>query len=122
MASPTNCLSAHHRMQNSAEFDAVFKTPSQKVHSSSFLLLSKIITDTPSKLGLVVGKKNIPKAVGRNRFKRIVRESFRHYKTQNIQFVVLAKKPPKTETKASLRRAIDDAFSKILATPGQNDH
>ena len=30
-----------------------------------------------ARLGLVVGKKNIPTAVGRNRVKRLVRETFR---------------------------------------------
>lgn len=120
MASPTKSLSSRHRMHNSAEFDEVFKTPTQKVHTSSFLLLSKTIIDSPGKIGLVVGKKNIPKAVGRNRFKRIVRESFRHLEAQNIAFVVLAKKPPKTETKASLRQAIDEAFYKILVKSGHH--
>jgi len=122
MASPTKSLSSNHRMHSSTEFDSVFKKPSQKVHGQSFLVLARTSEDSPSTLGLVVGKKNIPKAVARNRFKRIVRESFRHHKTKNIDFVVLAKRPPKTETKAMLRRALDDAFLKIAATGAPNDH
>lgn len=121
MASPTKSLSFHHRMHSSAEFDSVFKTPSQKIHSTSFLVLAKSLIDSPGTLGLVVGKKNIPKAVARNRFKRIVREAFRHHRIRNIGFVVLAKRPPKTETKASLRRALDDAFSKITAGERPDD-
>ena len=122
MASPTKSLSSNHRMHSSSEFDLVFKTPSQKVHGPSFLVLAKTSSDSPSTLGLVVGKKNIPKAVARNRFKRIVRESFRHHKTKNIDFVVLAKRPQKTETKAMLRRALDDAFLKIAIMGGPDDH
>ena len=122
MASPTKSLSSNHRMHSSTEFDLVFKKPSEKVHSTSFLVLAKISNDSPGTLGLVVGKKNIPKAVARNRFKRIVRESFRHHKTKNIDFVVLAKRPPKTETKATLRRALDDAFVKIAAAEASDDH
>jgi len=76
MASPTKSLSSHHRMRSSAEFDSVFKTPSEKVHSTSFLVLAKHLSGTPGTLGLVVGKKNIPKAVARNRFKRIVGNLF----------------------------------------------
>ena len=122
MASSTKSLSSHHRMRSSAEFDSVFKTPSEKVHSTSFLVLAKHLSGTPGTLGLVVGKKNIPKAVARNRFKRIVRESFRHLKTRNIDYVVLAKRPPKTETKKTLRRALDDAFLKIAAAGAPDDH
>ena len=121
MASPTKSLSSHHRMHNSAEFDSVFKTPSQKVHSTSFLVLARRLDDSLGKLGLVVGKKNIPKAVARNRFKRIVRESFRHLKKSNIDYVVLAKRPQKLETKASLRRALDEAFLKINTAEASDD-
>jgi ribonuclease P protein component len=85
------------------------------------LVLAKHLSGTPGTLGLVVGKKNIPKAVARNRFKRIVRESFRHLKTRNIDYVVLAKRPPKTETKKTLRRALDDAFLKIAAAEAPDD-
>ena len=108
-------------MHSSTEFDSVFKKPSQKVHGQSFLVLARTSEDSPSTLGLVVGKKNIPKAVARNRFKRIVRESFRHLKTRNIDYVVLAKRPPKTETKKTLRRALDDAFLKIAAAGAPDD-
>ena len=92
------------------------------MHSAGFLVLAKTLQNSPAKLGLVVGKKNIPKAVARNRFKRIVRESFRHHKTQNIHFVVLAKKTPKGATKADLRQAIDGAFLKILSASSDDHH
>jgi ribonuclease P protein component len=121
MASPTKSLSSDHRMHSSTEFDSVFKAPSEKVHNTSFLVLAKTSIDSPGTLGLVVGKKNIPKAVARNQFKRIARESFRHHRTENIDIVVLAKRPPKTETKAMLRRALDEAFLKIAAAELSDD-
>lgn len=47
----------------------------------------------PARLGLVVGKKHLKKAVDRNRFKRLVRESFRHHQEQlkGLDIIVLAR-------------------------------
>lgn len=47
-----------------------------------------------SRLGLVVSKKNISKAVERNRVKRVIRESFRKNKSliPNLDVVVLIRK------------------------------
>lgn len=46
------------------------------------------------RLGLVVSKRNIKTAIGRNQFKRLVRETFRlnQYSLPNKDIVVIAKK------------------------------
>jgi ribonuclease P protein component len=48
---------------------------------------------TPARLGLVVAKKHLKRAVDRNRFKRLVRESFRSHQEQlaGLDVVVLAR-------------------------------
>lgn len=59
----------------------------------------------PGRLGVIVSKKNVRRAVGRNRFKRIVRESFRLNQTAmaGLDVVVLARGPVnKIESKALL--------------------
>jgi len=56
-------------------------------------MLAKFSDHNGSRLGLVVGKKNVPKAVDRNHVKRIVRETFRLEQfVQPIDVVFLARK------------------------------
>ena len=56
-------------------------------------MLAKFNYRDKSRLGLVVGKKNISTAVGRNSVKRIVRETFRLEQfTQPIDVVFFARK------------------------------
>ena len=55
----------------------VFENPKYKVSSGAFLLLAAPGATPSSRLGVVVAKKNIRRAVRRNRIKRLVREQFR---------------------------------------------
>ena len=66
----------HARMLKADEYSQVFN----KAHRSSdqyFTVLAKSKTTGQVKLGLAVSKKKARRAVSRNRFKRIIRESFR---------------------------------------------
>ena len=70
----------------------VFENPKYKVSSGAFLLLAKPGATPSSRLGVVVAKKNIRRAVRRNRIKRLVREQFRlHPFDAAIDLVVLAR-------------------------------
>ena len=57
----------------------VFDSPKYKVSSGAFLLLATPSATPSSRLGVVVAKKNIRRAVRRNCIKRLVREQFRHH-------------------------------------------
>ena len=61
-----------------------------------------------AKLGLVVAKKHLKKAVDRNRFKRLTRESFRCNQRQllGLNLVVLAR--------AGAREASNEVISELL--------
>ena len=70
----------------------VFDDPAYKVSSGAFLLLAAPGETQSSRLGVVVAKKNIRRAVRRNRIKRLVREQFRrHPFDEAIDLVVLAR-------------------------------
>ena len=107
-------LHPFNRMLLRQEFDAVFQKPCKKVHGTGFLMLAKQVSDHSNKLGLVVGKKNMPKAVARNRFKRQVRESFRHHKQSNLHVIVLAKRTELGCSPRDFRQSLDKAFETVI--------
>lgn len=69
------------RLLASAEFKAVFDNAVVRVSHKHLLLLAKPNSLAFSRIGLVVAKKSIRRAVARNRIKRVVRETFRQGKT-----------------------------------------
>ncbi|MEX2131991.1 MAG: ribonuclease P protein component [Pseudohongiellaceae bacterium] len=72
------------RLSNAAEFNAVFSNVEYKSSSRQLVMFALGNRLSYPRLGLVVGKKNVPLAVDRNRVKRILRASFR----QNQQLLV----------------------------------
>ena len=65
------------RLLKPFEFKKVFDNNSVRVAHPNLLILSEPNGTETSRLGLVIGKKNVPTAVARNRIKRVVRETFR---------------------------------------------
>ena len=84
----------HVRLLTAADYKAVFSSAQIKVSCRYFLILAIQNHWLHSRLGLVVAKKNVAKAVQRNRIKRIVREFFRQHGNQmpGLDLVVLARK------------------------------
>ena len=65
------------RLRNRREFDAVFRQPSVRLRQGSLRLVARPNTLGVARLGIVVAKRMIKRAVGRNRAKRVIREAFR---------------------------------------------
>ncbi|MEW6119005.1 MAG: ribonuclease P protein component [Pseudomonadota bacterium] len=63
-------------MVRAADFDRVF-ADNQRARSDAFLVMVRPNEAGHARLGLVVGKRLLPRAVDRNRVKRCARESFR---------------------------------------------
>ena len=67
---------------------------------------------TNARLGLVVAKKNVRLAVDRNRFKRLVRESFRRrqHLLEGIDIIVLARRGVVRQSNREFFKAIDEQW------------
>lgn len=103
------------------DYKAVFETARYKVSCRHFLMLASNSKNARGRLGMVIAKKTIAKAVQRNRIKRLVRESFRKTAKQLpvIDVVVLARRDADKLNNAMLLNKINtlwkDLQSKIIA-------
>ncbi len=82
------------RLLTAADYKAVFDNTELKVSSQYFLVLAKVAHSETARVGLIIAKKNVKKAVQRNRLKRQIRQAFRTNKDQlaRLELVVMAKK------------------------------
>lgn len=67
----------NNRLLKAREFQAVFNGAAYRVAHPNLLLLAVANGLSYPRVGLVVAKKHVRRAVARNRIKRVVRESFR---------------------------------------------
>lgn len=94
-----NCTSGfafgkHQRLLNSSDFQVVFDNAPVRTSHETFLFIARPNDLGFPRLGLVIAKKHIRFAVGRNRVKRLIRETFRaqQHDLPGLDIVVLAKK------------------------------
>lgn len=82
------------RLCSAADFKQVFDQADIKVSSRHLLILAKVSNHEHPRLGLVIAKKNVRKATGRNRVKRHIRETFRLKQDElgHLDIVVLARR------------------------------
>ena len=82
------------RLLNAADYKAVFDNAQYKVSCRHFLILAVSNEGGAKRLGMVIAKKNVAKAVQRNRIKRQIRESFRkaRHRIEPLDVVVLARR------------------------------
>jgi ribonuclease P protein component len=66
------------RLPDSSAYSGVFKK-AERSRDKMFTVLFKENGESEARLGLAISKKHCRSAVGRNRLKRVVRESFRHH-------------------------------------------
>lgn len=86
------------RLLTAADYKTIFDSTELKVSSKYFLILARVTQPHSARVGLIIAKKNVKKAVQRNRLKRQIRQAFRTHKEllDRLDLVVLAKKDADT--------------------------
>lgn len=111
-------FSRQSRLLKAAEFKQVFNQPLRS-SDHCFRILARSNDSQCHRLGLAVAKKACPKAVGRNRIKRVVRESFRtclagQSDTVTLDFVVLPSASAANESNQSLSESLNKQWYKLV--------
>lgn len=101
-------LGRDRRLRVPAQFRYVFADP-VRAGDANLLVLARSNGVGHARLGMAVAKRHLRRAVDRNRFKRITRESFRWHQEDlgGIDVVVLARRGAATADRHQLRASID---------------
>ncbi len=102
------------RLLNKKEYDYVFQS-AKKIGTRFFTVLYRENKHNHPRLGLIVAKKTAKQAVERNRFKRIVRESFRLKANElpQLDIVILSRNGFKEENNSVLFSELSYIWKKI---------
>ena len=118
-------FSKESRLLGPQNFSPVFEKPDFRVSTRHLLILAKKTDQSLARLGIVVAKRNVRKAVERNRIKRIFRECFRTRKAElaTLDLVFLARAHIDTLTNREVRQTadklLDELFKRSMAQRSQ---
>lgn len=111
-------LAKEARLRSSAEFSKVLNQKSPKVwrhQDRCFRILSA--PGPKPRLGLAIAKRLMPRAVDRNRAKRVVREAFRHgqHALPDRDYVVFARENLRHHSSKQIRHSLDQLMRAIMS-------
>ena len=113
---PGAAFGKNRRLLKSSDYAEVFDNNSVRVAHPNLLILSQPNGTETSRLGLVIGKKNVPTAVARNKIKRVVRETFRLTELPvAVDLVFLARKDLGKLSSAELAALIRQSWGRLTA-------
>jgi ribonuclease P protein component len=103
------------RLLTPGDFAEVFRQP-QKSGDAFFTVLCQRRPCGAARLGLAISRKNLRRAVDRNRVKRIVRESFRlrQRDLDGLDLVVMARRGLPVADGPTLRASLERHWSRLI--------
>lgn len=104
-----------HKLTKGVEFKRVFKKPFVS-SDPCFKVLVRLNHESNSRLGMAVSRQVDKKAVGRNRIKRVVRESFRHhifFQKACLDIVILPRRETAMMSNQQLFQSLQGHWSRL---------
>ncbi|MBL6717829.1 MAG: ribonuclease P protein component [Pseudomonadales bacterium] len=127
MPTAPNVFPRAHRLLVKAEFDAVFASPDLRQRGAGVFLLIRLRRQLgPSRLGFVLAKRHLKRAVDRNRIRRACREAFRQHRfLRPVDVIVLAQgnakahlNDPLTGKFTALFQRLDSKLGSVASVKG----
>jgi ribonuclease P protein component len=100
------------RLRRSVEYSRVFGG-ADRSSDRFFTVLAKLNELSEPRLGLAISRKVAPRAVDRNRLRRLARESFRQLALAPLDYVVLARKEAREAPNPVVRDSLDRHFVRL---------
>ena len=103
------------RLLNASDYNYVFDQVEYRVGKGPFLILARQNQLGYPRLGLVVRKKLLKKAVDRNLVKRLAREHFRlsQHQIANLDILVMNRSGSEGKNRKQLNRYLNKAFAQL---------
>lgn len=110
------------RLLESGDFQRVFDDAPFRASHQHFLILARTNDLDYPRLGLVIAKKHLRFAVQRNRFKRLIRESFRinQHTFSGIDVIVLSRKGLENLDNNAFTQQLNQQWLRILKKARQH--
>ncbi|MCS5712762.1 ribonuclease P protein component [Candidatus Berkiella aquae] len=111
------CFPKKNRLLVPSDFQQVFKT-GRRQKGAMFTIICTANALPYARLGLAIAKRYIPSAVARNRVRRIIRESFRHYQSilGAVDIVVITQKHLEDLKSACLHKELNQQWQLLRAS------
>lgn len=116
-SSSTTRFPRQHRLLSPSQFKPLFDQPKWRASSQHFLLLVSENGLAAPRLGIVIGKRRVKRAVDRNLLRRLMRESFRHRSVDlaGLDIVVLVRADLRDPDKRLIAEELGKVWTKLLA-------
>lgn len=118
---PSRCFPKQARLLTPRDYSGVFDRVTARVAHRHLLILATPNHRGHARVGLIFSKKNLRRAVDRNRVKRLVRETFRHNTTlPAMDVVVLGRKGLTGIDNPRLHCILDELWQRLERKASEN--
>ncbi len=103
------------RLLTPADFKGVMDNAVFKSNLNQLLLLAKPSATPQARIGFVIARKKVKRALDRNRIKRVCRDHFRHLQADMpaLDIVYLARQNLQTLDNTALRSLLDEGYRQL---------